>query len=227
MSMNNLTLLEDEATIDLTTLARVKALCDPNGTTTWKTNAEAVINNLIDLVSRRAMTDIMHRGVKSASRTEYFDIMQGQREIYVLGSPIDTSSTITIVSNSDQPRDYSDSDDEIDAKYYYPSNDGTSNNLHPANAKMGRIYFETSLTAGPQTLKVTYTGGMAATTTAFLTAYPDIAAAIDEQVADMYKRSINWGATTEGIIGASFTFESSVNWLVTVRQVLQNHARSW
>lgn len=159
MELNrNLTQLETELSINLTTQARVLAHVD--GGSSLSAAKKTLIDLLIAQVSRQAMVELMKRGVKLQSRTEYFDVRSGQMKFRLLGSPINTGSTIVVVNNADTPRSWSDSGDVVNAKYVFPSGSG-STNVDPARAEAGELYIDYGLTAGVNTLKVTYTGGMA------------------------------------------------------------------
>jgi len=206
------TMLDAETVIDLTTLARVKSMIGGNLSTTYDT----LLTAWISAISKRAMMEILKRGLKSQSRSEYFDVDPGQDEVWLLGCPIDTTKTITVVNNNDTPRVWTDTGDVVSSDYII---------CDPARAYKGVLYFETVLTSGVNVLKVTYTGGMAADAAAFIAAFPDISDAIDRQLKYMWVNRDLVGIQSQGIAGASFTFYRPVNWLPDVRAVLENHAR--
>jgi hypothetical protein len=169
--MDRQALLEAETVVDLTTAARVKALMGMTGTA-WDT----VLGYMITMLSQDAMINILKRGVKSEARTEYFDVAEDQQSFFCLGSPIDTGSTITVVNNVSNPRDWTVT--AVDSDYVI---------CDPERAERGEILIETGLSPGPNALKVTYTGGMGANTAAIISSYPAIAMALDIQTEFIYQ----------------------------------------
>ncbi len=200
--------LATETTIDLTTAARVKLILEylPSGT-----GDDTKIAQLITGISKEARM-IMGRGVISQSRIERFDVSPGQYRFKVLASPIDTESTITIVNNISTPRDWT--VDAIDSDYII---------CDPDRAERGVILIDRALSAGVDALKITYTGGMAADTAAIIAKYPDIALAIDNQVAFQYQRQVSAGLTAESVGGSSVGYSMPVTWLKESLNTLRSY----
>jgi len=147
-------LLQTETIINLCTLQQVWQLL---GVTTADTTRDTQIRDLIRRVSREAMM-LMERAVqkKTAARVEYFDCAAGQRAFYVLAPPIDASTTApTVRVNTELPRDWSDSTDDVDTDYLRYAG---------ARAARGEIYIAKDLSEAEESIRVTYYGGMASWT---------------------------------------------------------------
>lgn len=79
---------------------------------------------------------------------------------------------------------------------------------------------------GSQSIRVTYNGGMASSSEAFAVAYPDIAGAIDLQVAMQYRRLPTLGTSgTNFGQGGSVQLAEKITWLPTVLDVIGLHSR--
>lgn len=193
--------------IDLSTTARVKAFLGAGGTS-LSTAQDTVIAQLIAFYSARFEHE-MGRWTKSEARTEQYDIEPGQRMVALKGWPI---ASIASVKNDDT-RTFG-SDSVIDPTLYY------------ANLTKGTLQFDwIEPVAGPGALQVVYTAGMAADTTAFITAYPDLAQALDLQVAEVIRRKDRLGATNMSFQGGGFGYEAAVKLLPEVRTTLDLHRR--
>ena len=143
-------LLEQETAIDLTTIWRVRT--ELEGKSADNTD-DRIIAGIIKRLSLEAMKRIMHRAIEKKERTEYFDILDGQQSFYILGWPIDTGEDITIIRNTETPRIWTQSDDEVDSDYVV---------CDARRAARGEILIEKQWVGKPNSLKITYTGGMAA-----------------------------------------------------------------
>jgi hypothetical protein len=76
----------------------------------------------------------------------------------------------------------------------------------------------------PNILKVVYTGGMASSTANFITAYPDIAGAVDQQVAYLYHQRNNLG--TSSVSGDAGSVSAGADsWLPSVLDTLRRYRR--
>jgi len=153
-------LLANETVIDLTTVARVNILRGLQGDTNGLIADKQVLSMLIKMMSRDARMRIMHRAFQKATYTERFDIAKGQRDFWVGASPIaidsDVDTDITIYHNTDQPRDFTNSADEIDADYIV---------CNPLMQRQGRIHIEKDFSDDyVDALQIEYTGGMATST---------------------------------------------------------------
>lgn len=77
----------------------------------------------------------------------------------------------------------------------------------------------------PATLKVTYTGGMAASTQAFIATYPDLASAIDRQVIYEFKRKNDPGSLSISSEAGSVAIPE-VHLLRSTIEALDRHRRT-
>ena len=192
-------LLETETGINLTTIARVRAAL---GNKEVNTADDAWLAIFISLASVHCMR-LLRRAFWQKSRNEYFDVLPGQRRFRVLAPPITSAaSAIVAYNNTDTPRDFTSSDDLIDTDYILIQGEG--------RAELGIIDFDTPLVEGPNTLKVTYTGGLAAgadaaASTAIIAAYPTLAGLIDMQVGFMWRRRLSSEIMSQSVVGASTT----------------------
>ena len=149
-------LLEKETVIGLTTVARVNIALGRENNTNGLAADKNEILFFIKYLSRAAMIQIMKRAIQKKSRTEQFDVALWEREFWVLASPIhvdtDIDTDITIHNNTNKPRDFTNSADEISADYII---------CDYARREEGCIYINTGVSAGVNTLQIAYTGGMA------------------------------------------------------------------
>lgn len=207
-------LLETEIVLDLTTEARVVSALsgsDPGDSTQ--------IAQLITGLSQDAMINLMKRGVKKQARTERFDVLRDKREFRVLASPIDTAEDIVIHNNTENPRIFTQAVDLVDSDFII---------CDPSRASKGLIYINTTVLSGIDTLQIAYTAGMAATTAAFITAYPLAAQALDFQIAFMWMNKDKFGIKSEAVPGAiALTWNRPVNWLHYPRMVLESLAKDY
>jgi hypothetical protein len=191
--------------MDLTTLARVKthvASGEDLGTT-----HDTYLNGLIDLYSLQA-EDMMGRTVTTATYTEYLDVEPGQHHFMLKAYPITTMSALY----HDISRDFSVTAIDTDN---YTTYTGT-----------GEVVIDKySLTRGARVLKAVYAGGMATGTSTFITSYPDIANAIDMQVAYHFSRRSSLGRSGESLGPNQISFTQDVNWLPGAKSVLLRHRR--
>lgn len=138
--------------LDLTCLAQVKRTLSRDSVhVTDDEEIRAVITEL----SRSAAEHYLHRAVKTAARVERFDIRQGQKDFFVEGFPIDTTTAPVVVHNTENPRVWTNSSDVVDADYVI---------CDPKRARQGIVHIDRSYNEVPDALQITYTGGMASFT---------------------------------------------------------------
>lgn len=190
---------------DLTTATRVKTYLE--GADTSK---DTLIGQLITGVSVRMERRLNRYVDASAARTEYFDLAPGQRTVFLKGYPI---ASVTSIHNDPYDRAYA-------ASTLIASTDYT------IELEDGRIAFPYyAPTTGQRALKIIYTGGMAATTAAFITAFPEIALACDWQVVHEFHNRTAPGASSVAIGGASIGFVSGLDWLPIVKEAIDGYRR--
>lgn len=190
--------------MDMTTLARVKARLE-NYT---GTDDDTVLSEIITSVSSRAGV-YLNRVVETAAQTEYHDLQTGREIIGLKGYPVSSSPAPTVTIDSSRAF----TGDALSTTSYY------------IEEATGLLFFESQQTAGRGACKVTYTGGMAADTSAFITAYPEITQAVDNQVALEWKRRRHVGVTTTGSGTGSRTLATQ-DLIESLRMTLDPHRRA-
>lgn len=158
--------------MDLTTAAAVKAITG-HGTT----DDDALIGQLIASVSGRVEAAIA-RHVEQTSRTETMRLEPGGRLVLLAGYPVTTLGDVLF------------------------SDDGTFAEDALTEGEDFRIDLATGavrlLGSNPDDhaeLRVTYTGGMAADTAAFMAAYPGLSGAVGIQVVHEFQRRLSPGGS--------------------------------
>jgi len=203
--------------LDFTTLARVRALL---GFAAGDTTQDTLLQQLIAATSAR-IEDEMGRLAKKLERTELHSLEEAQHVLALKATPVDTAQAFTIKGNT--------------APDFASSTALTVNQAYTLKPDSGLVRIFSSYTAprrstsnfpaGPIFFQVVYTGGMAADTATFITAYPDIAQATDLQVAYLHKRRTT-GAGGNITVGAGSTqFESEYGLLKEVRSLIARHRR--
>ena len=199
--------------MDLTTTTRVGNLVAP-GQTINAANT-TILAQLITSVSARA-EKLMDRVVLVGSQTEYHSVEPGQRLFGFRAWPV---SAVTSV-HYDTEQAWA-SAALIDADNY-------ASPVYSGSGLLVLDYAPNPMTAQAtafNSLKAIYTGGMAATAAAFITSYPDIAAAVDAQVGfEYHARNIQGMASVSGAAGGISV--STEAWLPSTLAVLLSHRRN-
>ena len=191
--------------MDLTTAARVKVLLNETGST-----LDTTIAQLITGISGRMERYMNRHADSSAARTEYFDLMPGQRRIFLKGVPV---TSVTSIHN-----------DPIDQSFGTTTLIASTN--YVTDLQDGSVTFHQYRPLyGAKALKVISTGGLAASAAAIITTYPEIALACDWQVVHEFHNRMSPGASSVGIGGASVALVSGLDWLPTVKQTLDGYRR--
>lgn len=193
---------------DLLTVARVKELASiAVATTTY----DALLATLVTQVSVQA-TKFMDREPFSDSRTEILDIHgPGARQLFRLSAyPVTTLTSVHY---------------DPDRAFAAATLLSTQDYALLRNGTMGELMVLASLSPYPSALKVVYTGGMAADTTAFVSAFPDISGALAHQVVFLFQRRQDIGLQSIGGDGGSLSHFAPVNFLPLVKQVLSRYRR--
>jgi hypothetical protein len=141
------------------------------------TDSSRLLDILITSVSKRTEV-LLNRHAEATSRTVYADISPAEQVIWVKGYPI-TSVTSVI---EDATRNFTGSAVSTD-----------DYDLTTQAMELGRIDFDFNLQEGASSVQIIYTGGMAASASAFITAFPDIAQGVEAQV------YFNW--KNKGMVG--------------------------
>lgn len=191
--------------MDLTTSARAKTGLDLSATTD-----DTFLATLIAAVSALSES-YLNRHAQQVARTEQYNVERGQRVVYLRGYPVDTTATLTF--KNDTVRDFA-SVTAIDSDLYY------------LDSSRGVVYFEDGvLLPGDGVLQAVYTGGMATTAAAFITAFPAISDAVDAQIRFAFKRRDEVGMTNLSNEGVSLTFQTPPDLTDEVKAVLDRYKR--
>ena len=191
--------------MDITTIERIKEMINIDADNT--TN-DLVLSNLINSVSIMA-ENYMGRKVENTTYTEYFDVSIGGQIYSLKAYPV---TSITTVHN-DVDWDY-DSDTLVDSTSYQKS------------AETGILYVKTSaLIEGFSALKVVYIGGMATCTEELFDDYADLSAAIERQVAFLYKTRTKIGASSVNSSTGGVSWDLGYQWMKDVKGVLDIYKR--
>lgn len=195
-------------TIDLTTLALVKMrLHEISGTA-----EDGTLSAYITQMSHEAARFLGRRTGIVADAVDVYDAQFMQKHVFLTAWPVDLSVDFEIRLSADQ--DFDDDASLLTMGTHYILDD-----------RRGIVTFRGVLsTCGPGALQVTSTAGMAANTTAFIAAYPDIAGAVADQVAWAWRRRNTLGLASKGIGGVSIAMATQ-EWLESARMALVNHAR--
>lgn len=171
--------------MDLTTIERVRARGDFESIAA----SDAVLEEFIVAVSK-SVEELMARHVLEAERTEVVRVDRFKRTITLPGRPIVSVAELKVGTRPD-----------------LSSASATDATAYDVLLEQGQIRLNWSPSYEPTYIEVTYTGGMALTTDAFVTAYPDIADAVDVEVIHRWNRRKTPGSesTTFGDGGVART----------------------
>lgn len=192
--------------MNLTTVARVKILLNME-----TTEYDEAINMLIESCSREAEIE-MGREALTTSRTKYFDTDALTCVYHLDAWPVTSVTSI-----------------KYDADSTFTGSEETFANGDEyaliRNGEMGEVYIYPRLGNHPSSLQVIYTGGMAATTDAFITAFPDISTAVTEQVAYEFQQRNQLGLNSVSSASASVSTYAPLNLLPKVKRIYSRHQR--
>ncbi len=150
----------------------------------------------------------MDRTVTAATYTEYLDVEPLQLRFTLKAIPVTSMASVT----SDTQWEFTTGAIATDSRTYNPDTGLLTLTAYDAPA-------------GPRSLRVIYAGGMAATAASFASSYPEIADAIDQQVAHAWRRRKSPGKTAESDRMGNRTFEGALGWLPHVKATLLDHRR--
>ena len=191
--------------MDFTTLARVKTYMETGGFTADAN--DPLIPGIIAGVSRR-MAERMDRGVNITERTEDFDSHPSDHAIILHAFPVTACEV-----RHDTQRGFAASTIVDPARYHLRSDRGVV------------VWDRYSPTYGKGSMRVVYTGGMAADTTAFIAAYPDLALACEMQVAYVLQRRQTPGGTATVAGAGSRTYVGQYTLLDDVAKACDGYKR--
>ncbi len=170
------------------------------------TDDDADIDMIIGSVSD-AMTRDMDRFIESARRTVEIDVRPYTRRVHLRGYPVTSVEEVRNDSSRDFP-----ADSTIDPERYYVS------------LRNGQITFDYEIRPGYGALRVTYTGGMASSTTGLIAnGFADIVEAATAQSVHLYKRrqTPHLASMSDGV--GNTTYGSEIDWLDWVLRVIERY----
>lgn len=191
----------------MTTTARVTTLLGI-GTGTLAVADSAAIDNLIASVSE-TIEQYIDRHTLTAARTEQYDCLPGSKSIQLRAFPV--SAVASVLHSTSW--DFVNGMETLTADEYQ------------LDAAAGILYFKSWREPGPMAWRVTYTGGMAADTAAFISAYPTLADACEKQVTHEWRRKLRLDKGSQDQGGSSVNFADSVDLLPVVQRILQPYRR--
>ena len=182
--------------LDVTSLARVKdALGGVEGT-----SRDDFLETLITSVSQ-GLEDWTGVTLLSAARTEVIDVDPRTDEIYLDVRPV--SVLTSVKTRISRQTDWAD----------VTAIDSDSLTL---NATSGRVIVDATLYSGRDAAQVVYTAGFAATTAAFIAAYPALASAADAQIVYEFQRATQADQGTQSAQGGVSFRQSGLEWIPLV-----------
>lgn len=192
--------------MDFTTAARIQRLLESGGAASGAHTT--LLADLIPGVSAR-LEEYLGRGAKSEARTDYFDAEPGLVRVVLDAFPVASLTSVrydtgrTFAAPSDLPA-----------------------SVYTLDSARGILTFDrANFVVSPRAIQVAYTGGMAADTNAFITAFPALAHAADLQVASLIQRRLSLGASSVNAGGGSKAWVGGYDLLPEVRSILDLYRR--
>lgn len=207
--------------MELTTEARVSQLINPGGALTPDSNDAAadqtvIFRQLIIAVSSAA-EGYMDRQAKLKATTEYLTVRDFQRLFQLKAWPVESVTSVAF-----DPEQTFGTDTLLVAVDDY---------LNPVLSESGILAIRRDLWSADEpareSLRVIYRGGMAATTEEFIKLYPDLAGAIDQQIAYIWARRNQQGVQSIGgeLGNVAFPSPPVYEWCFASKTVLDRYRR--
>ena len=193
--------------MDLTTVARVKVFAEI-GTTRY----DEQLKRLVESISASVESEL-YRTTQQASRVEFINTETRLRRYTLRAWPVQSVASITYDTegvHGPSAEVLSDPDD-------YQLVEG---------GLFGEIHLAFRPIEYPNTLRVTYTGGMAANTKDFMAAFPDLSQAVVEQVVFQHQSRNRLGLESASTGGSSVTVDATTGFLPSLMRTVQRHRRS-
>jgi hypothetical protein len=191
----------------LTTTSRVTTLLGI-GTGTLAALESAALDNLIASVSD-TIERFLDRHTTTSARTEFYACDAGSKSVQLRGFPVTTVSTVLHSAEGD----FVDGMETLTADEYQ------------LDAESGILFFRQTRDPGPLAWKITYTGGLAADTTALIAAYPTLADACEKQVTHEWRRRLALAPQSSDQGGSSVNYTGAVDLLPVVQRILTPYRR--
>lgn len=195
--------------MDLTTLARVKALI---GLDSGDDTHDALLGQLIASYSAE-FEQYLGRHIEADTRTEIYKLPQTRKSLSLRGAPMWSEPTLMRYS---------------DARNMVGSVTLMLNTDYDVDLEEAQVRFRFTPMLSPGYIEITYEGGMDTTTSNFLSSYPAIAEACDLQCAYHFKRrdQPQGTRTVEAGMGSSL-YQGPLDLLDGVRRVLNTWRRRY
>ena len=191
--------------MDLALLADVRALVAIGAT---NTSDDAVISSLITSVSGRVETALA-RHTEAVERTEDYTLEPGGRLAMMQGYPM--SAVAEVKASADGTF----SDDAL-----------VEGEDYRAELALGFVRLIVANPSNALQLRVTYTGGMAANTAAFITAFPGMSGAVTTQVTNEFQRRRSPGGE-QSFEGGAIKGVGPLSDLPTLTREIDAHRRNY
>lgn len=192
--------------VTFTTLERVKRFLSIQA---QDTTHDALLDDLIATATGEFEV-YLDRWVERKERTELFSPDAGARSVGLRGYPVTAVSLV---------------EEDLFGKFEGAQLvvDSSTWRFDPETGILW--FYDYAPSGGPVSIRVTYTGGFAATTSEAVLSYRDMAGACDMHVAFLFKRRDNLGFSSIGGEGIQSQASDEVNWLPRVREVLDLRRR--
>jgi len=149
----------------------------------------------------------MDRYLEQAARTETFDVRDDQSRWSLRGFPVTAIASVKF----DQTAQWTGDEVTHSARLY---------RLALNDAEEHLLYVESPSAVGPKVMRVTYTGGLATSTAALISAFPDLAKAAALEVSNLYQRRSSLSIQAMGTVGADNQLFLSLAMLPLTREVV-------
>jgi hypothetical protein len=193
--------------LQLTNLIHVKTLLEITDT---ETRFDELLAQLINSVSHEIETFLNRKLIVASNIIETFDVQTAYYQKFSIEAyPITSVTDI----RHDWGRTFATSTIIAAGDYY-------------TNKSLGIICIDKfPLTPGKGVLQVTYSGGMASSTSGFMSAFPDLTAAATLEVVARFQRKSTYGLIAITASGGSATIAQRNEFLPAVEQVLDRYRR--
>ena len=189
--------------MDLTTAASVNARRGRDAA-----DDATLLGTLITEVSADAEA-FLGRHAEAVARTEVYTLRHLQGDVRLNGYPLTAVSSVSISPDLDFAAS------EILAVDSYHTQDS-----------VGRLHLVRRASWSPTYLQVAYTGGMGASTAAFMAAFPDISGAVESAVLELLKRADQPGVRDARLRSGGVSYDEPLNMLPLLKRRLEQHKRT-
>lgn len=194
--------------MDMTTIARVKALMGGNITSASDANLTEIVEDVSSRFER-----YMRRQVLKQTNTETYPLRRYGSVLSLKATPV---TSITSLKYTTHPSDFPDTT-AMDAGLYVLENEESG-----LVRFVGQMPFSSARVPGY--IQAIYVGGMADDTADFIASWPDIARAADQQCAEEFRRRNTPGGNVQSD-GGTTQYNGQLDLLEGVRRTLDGYRR--